>query len=189
MQKPSGSCLRSALFEVVLWRALLSLSKLPTAPAYDPTETIGSRQDAALSGMSTPIPHLDGIRTRGRVFRKNCRVPGKANRWPIEMNGAFLAAAGKDLPMTTLGPAPDGSYASLLTELKERIRVARLKAAVAVNRELILLYRSIGREILARQSSKNGARAIDQLATDLRHAPLLRRFRMNKSCNNLSLQV
>ncbi|MBB3302820.1 hypothetical protein FHT72_006325, partial [Rhizobium sp. BK077] len=64
--------------------------------------------------------------------------------------------------MTTLVPAPDGSYASLLSELKERIRAARLKAAVAVNRELTLLYWSIGRDILARQTAEGwGARVGD----------------------------
>lgn len=47
--------------------------------------------------------------------------------------------------MTTPVPSSDGDgYASLLAELKDRIRTARLKAAVAVNRELILLYWSIG---------------------------------------------
>jgi len=63
---------------------------------------------------------------------------------------------------------PDG-YAALLKELKERIRTARLRAAVAVNQELILLYWSIGRDILARQSVEGwGAGVIDRLAKDLR---------------------
>ncbi len=67
-------------------------------------------------------------------------------------------------------PLSDGDgYASLLAELKERIRTARLKAAVAVNQELILLYWSIGRDILSRQSAEGwGARVIDRLAADLR---------------------
>ncbi len=72
--------------------------------------------------------------------------------------------------MTTPAFPPDGDdYASLLVELKERIRTARLKAAVAVNQELILLYWSIGRDILDRQSAAGwGARVIDRLAADLR---------------------
>jgi predicted nuclease of restriction endonuclease-like (RecB) superfamily len=62
-----------------------------------------------------------------------------------------------------------GGYASLLAELKERIRTVRLKAAVAVNRELILLYWSIGRDILARQTAEGwGAHVINRLAEDLR---------------------
>jgi len=66
--------------------------------------------------------------------------------------------------MITLIPSSDGDgYASLLADLKGRIRTARLKAAVAVNRELIVLYWSIGREILARQIAEgSGARVIDR---------------------------
>jgi predicted nuclease of restriction endonuclease-like (RecB) superfamily len=72
--------------------------------------------------------------------------------------------------MTVPTPKQDGEgYASLLAELKERIRTARLRAAVAVNEELILLYWSIGRDILDRQTATGwGARVIDRLAADLR---------------------
>jgi predicted nuclease of restriction endonuclease-like (RecB) superfamily len=72
--------------------------------------------------------------------------------------------------MTVPTPKQDGEgYASLLAELKERIRTARLRAAVAVNEELILLYWSIGRDILDRQTAAGwGARVIDRLAADLR---------------------
>lgn len=67
-------------------------------------------------------------------------------------------------------PALGGDgYAALLDELKERIRTARLRAAVTVNQELILLYWSIGNDILARQSAEGwGTRVIDRLAQDLR---------------------
>jgi hypothetical protein len=40
----------------------------------------------------------------------------------------------------------------LLRELKARIQAAQIRAALAVNRELVLLYFSIGREILSRQA-------------------------------------
>jgi predicted nuclease of restriction endonuclease-like (RecB) superfamily len=72
--------------------------------------------------------------------------------------------------MTVRAPKQGGDgYTSLLAELKERIRTARLKAAVAVNEELILLYWSIGRDILDRQTTAGwGARVIDRLAADLR---------------------
>jgi predicted nuclease of restriction endonuclease-like (RecB) superfamily len=70
---------------------------------------------------------------------------------------------------TPISSLEDGGYASLLAGLKERIRSARLKAAMGVNRELILLYWSIGRDILARQTAEGwGARIIDRLAEDLR---------------------
>jgi predicted nuclease of restriction endonuclease-like (RecB) superfamily len=61
-------------------------------------------------------------------------------------------------------------YAELLRSLKERIRSAQVKAALSVNRELILLYWQIGREILSRQTSENwGAKVIDRLAADLKN--------------------
>jgi hypothetical protein len=56
-------------------------------------------------------------------------------------------------------------YAALLKEIKERVRSAQLRAALAVNRELILLYWSIGRDILARQQAGGwGAKIIERLA-------------------------
>jgi len=62
-----------------------------------------------------------------------------------------------------------GGYNALLRELKERIRNAQVRAALAVNRELVLLYWQIGRDILTRQQQQGwGARVIDRLAKDLR---------------------
>lgn len=60
-------------------------------------------------------------------------------------------------------------YGELLEGLKARIRSAQLRAALAVNRELVLLYWQIGREILARQREQGwGARVVERLAEDLR---------------------
>ena len=42
-------------------------------------------------------------------------------------------------------------YATLLAEVKERIRAAQYEALRAVNKELIALYWDIGRMIVARQ--------------------------------------
>ena len=65
---------------------------------------------------------------------------------------------------------PEG-YLELLNELKEQIRSAQLRAGLAVNRELVLLYWQLGREILARQHRRGwGAKVIDRLANDLRRA-------------------
>jgi predicted nuclease of restriction endonuclease-like (RecB) superfamily len=65
---------------------------------------------------------------------------------------------------------PDG-YEELLGQLKERIRSAQLRAALAVNRELVLLYWQIGREILTRQEHEGwGAKVVDRLAADLRRS-------------------
>jgi hypothetical protein len=62
--------------------------------------------------------------------------------------------------------APEG-YQLLLVDLKERIRSAQIKAALAVNRELVSLYWQIGREIVERQREHGwGTQVIDRLATD-----------------------
>lgn len=60
-------------------------------------------------------------------------------------------------------------YETFLLELKERIRTAQVRAVIAVNRELVLLYWQIGREILSRQRQQGwGAKVIGQLAKDLK---------------------
>ena len=64
-----------------------------------------------------------------------------------------------------------GDYADWLADLKARIHAAQQRAVLAVNRELVLLYWQIGRDILARQSAQGwGAKVIDRLARDLRQA-------------------
>ena len=63
----------------------------------------------------------------------------------------------------------DENYFALLDGLKRRIRTAQLKAALAVNQELILLYWQIGREILVRQQEEGwGRKVIERLARDLK---------------------
>ncbi len=60
-------------------------------------------------------------------------------------------------------------YATLLAEVKERIRAAQYEALRAVNKELIALYWDIGRMIVARQQNEKWGRAIvEKLAVDLR---------------------
>lgn len=60
-------------------------------------------------------------------------------------------------------------YRELLEGIKTWIRAARLKAALAVNGELVLLYWGIGRDILERQGRQGwGAKVIDRLSLDLR---------------------
>lgn len=46
----------------------------------------------------------------------------------------------------------------MLDGLKAQIRTAQVRAALAVNQELILLYWHIGREILARQQEHRNFR-------------------------------
>ncbi|MDP1613485.1 MAG: PDDEXK nuclease domain-containing protein [Sulfuritalea sp.] len=62
-------------------------------------------------------------------------------------------------------------YADWLADLKTRIHTAQQRAALAVNRELVLLYWQIGRDILERQARQGwGAKVIERLAHDLRTA-------------------
>jgi predicted nuclease of restriction endonuclease-like (RecB) superfamily len=56
----------------------------------------------------------------------------------------------------------------LLEDIKTRIRAAQVKAALSVNRELIQLYWSIGRDIVHRQLEEGWGKAVvEQLAGDL----------------------
>lgn len=75
-----------------------------------------------------------------------------------------------DTPPPSLTPPPAG-YADWLAELKTCIHSAQQRAALAVNRELVLLYWQIGRDILERQAREGwGAKVIARLAHDLRTA-------------------
>jgi len=59
-------------------------------------------------------------------------------------------------------------YSSWFADLKQRIQSAQQRATLSVNRELVLLYWHIGRDILERQQEQGwGAKVIDQLAKDL----------------------
>lgn len=72
--------------------------------------------------------------------------------------------------MPDIVPLPP-DYGPWLADLKERIHAAQQRAALAVNRELVLLYWQIGREILARQGQEGwGTKVIERLAQDLRNA-------------------
>src|SRR5688500_13093506 len=74
-------------------------------------------------------------------------------------------------PITAL-PTRDqlpAGYAAFFAEIAARVRAAQLRAAAAVNRELIALYWDLGREIVARQAREGwGAGVIARLSADLR---------------------
>lgn len=64
-----------------------------------------------------------------------------------------------------------GDYEGFLKDIKDRIQGARIRAALAVNQELVLLYWQIGKDILGRQQDQGwGTKVIDRLAHDLRVA-------------------
>ena len=60
-------------------------------------------------------------------------------------------------------------YGPMLKELKEKIRQARLRASLAVNKELLQVYWEIGRSISEQELLKGwGAKTVERLARDLR---------------------
>lgn len=62
-------------------------------------------------------------------------------------------------------------YVALLEDIKSRIRTAQIKASLSVNRGLIELYWSIGRDIVVRQENEGwGKSVVDRLSADLRVA-------------------
>ncbi|AKJ30222.1 PDDEXK nuclease domain-containing protein [Caldimonas brevitalea] len=62
-------------------------------------------------------------------------------------------------------------YEEWLAEVKQRIRTAQTRATIAANQELVMLYWSIGKDILARQAELGwGAKVVAQLAEDLRRS-------------------
>ena len=69
----------------------------------------------------------------------------------------------------TKTPALRADYRDLLAAIMARIGEARLRAAVSVNRDLILLYWEIGRDIRARQEQEGfGTAVIKRRAADFR---------------------
>lgn len=59
-------------------------------------------------------------------------------------------------------------YINFLSDLKKKIQTAQIKANVSINRELILLYWNIGKEILNNQQNNGwGSKIIDKLSKDL----------------------
>jgi predicted nuclease of restriction endonuclease-like (RecB) superfamily len=74
------------------------------------------------------------------------------------------------------------NYTKFITSLKEKIRSAQIKGAVAVNRELIKLYWEIGKEIVEKQEREDwGSKVLERVAKDLQNAfPGYRRFLKEK---------
>ena len=84
------------------------------------------------------------------------------------------------MPQPSSALFPDNNYAAFLDQLKQRIRTAQIKAALAVNRELILLYWQIGKEILERQETQGWGSKILQRRLRI----LNRNFRQSKDLVN-----
>jgi len=79
----------------------------------------------------------------------------------------ILVQAARELAEYSTSPLP-ASYGELLDDLKRRIREARVRAGLSVNRELIRLHWEVGKSILEREkSSRWGDKVLDKLSTDL----------------------
>src|SRR5260221_14125600 len=68
-------------------------------------------------------------------------------------------------------PLTISTYAEFLEQLKNRVRLAQLKASLAVNSELIQLYWDIGKSIVEKQEQEGWrAQVIEKLCKDLQSA-------------------
>ena len=101
------------------------------------------------------------------MARKKAAKPSKpAAGAKAERKSPTKSATEQPLSRAT-GVLPPG-YGELLEDLKTRVRTAQLKAAVAVNRELIQLYWDIGRLIGERQAAEGwGKSVVERLADDI----------------------
>jgi len=65
----------------------------------------------------------------------------------------------------------DQSYRDFLQEVKERLKVARLRASLAANTELVRFYWQLGTDLLEKQKTHRwGDGFLDQLSNDMRRA-------------------
>lgn len=72
--------------------------------------------------------------------------------------------------MTELSNRLPDDYAALLVEVKERVYSAQYEALKAVNKELVTLYRDIGKLIAGRQNREGwGKSVVERLAGDLQN--------------------
>jgi predicted nuclease of restriction endonuclease-like (RecB) superfamily len=73
---------------------------------------------------------------------------------------------------------PEKDYKTLLTDIKQKVKNARIKASIRVNTELITMYWELGETIVRKQSESNwGDGLIEQLSRDLsREFPEIKGF-------------
>ncbi|NGX48015.1 MAG: hypothetical protein K1000chlam3_01402 [Chlamydiae bacterium] len=76
----------------------------------------------------------------------------------------------KTVNKTKRAPVSLAGYSKFIAQLKEKIRTSQLKAAVSVNREMILLYWEIGKEITHKQKQEGwGTKTLEKVALDLQN--------------------
>ncbi len=84
----------------------------------------------------------------------------------------------KPLPAVKKNAVSLAGYTKFITSLKAKVRSAQIKAAVAVNSELIKLYWEIGKEIVEKQNREGwGSKVLERVAKDLQNEfPGIERF-------------
>lgn len=89
---------------------------------------------------------------------------------PRRASSARAVASRAALPRAAAAGLPAG-YPAFLDDLKARIRTARLRAGLAANQELLLLYYGIGLDLHLRTGREAwGTAVVDRLARDLHQA-------------------
>ena len=99
----------------------------------------------------------------GRQDRKKVGKKAPRRKTPQVARGKKSATVQR--PAARMAPPPS-SYGALLEDIKARIRAARVKAALSVNRELIALYWQIGRAIVERQRAEGWGRSVVERLSD-----------------------
>src|SRR5438874_2367423 len=67
-------------------------------------------------------------------------------------------------------PISTKEYAQTLMSIKQQVQQAQIKATLSVNKELMILYWSIGKVIAEKQTADGwGTKTIEQLAQDLQN--------------------
>ena len=137
---------------LVRFAALLAAIAATSAHAFDP---LGSQRD--LAGLAPPgLLPLDAELVGGPA------CPGPL---PAALPDGRISLAETIKRALCQDPRTRQAWA------QSQIQAAQVRAVVTVNRELVLLYWHIGKEILLRQQEQGwGTKVIDQLAKDLRQA-------------------
>ncbi len=114
-------------------------------------------------GNSKPEPNPN--------LRHEARSKRREDRKDRENNLSLMAANVPEMERKLEKELAASGYQEFLVEIKQRIQEAQIRAALSVNRELVLLYWHIGRDVLHRQQERGwGGKVIDQLAADLRRS-------------------
>lgn len=122
--------------------------------------------NGSLVKLKRQIGESETLERKIRINSKRLDMGSKENR-PKVKSGKIPIAQRADAQI----PGLPAGYADFLDDLKKHIRMAQAKAALSVNRELILLYWDIGRRIVVQQEHEGwGVGVIERLAKDIQLA-------------------